>query len=466
MKIKFLAVMSLVISFVGCSARQSITNVTLEELNQMAPEEASKTIKHLLRSKDEDNYKVLLNYYKMLGDSIAQERLIEQVIKRKPNSELAIQSRVKRIWLLDNDEERESAFENLRLNHPNYNFSKEYFKLAINFMFNDNISKALEYGDKIDKSDHLRYFFVNRIVTKISNTNSQINKIDFLKREIDNIENHYSGSKKQQVLKESKLNLVNALEESDNITEALQSLEDLYFSLEGDENSSLQSVYGIMLAKCNEYEKAMPILENVVVDGLATDEVKKYLKLSYEALGRLDYESYKLTLMNKLFNKTHVEIIEKIVNKPCPKFTLADTEGKMVKLDDFKGKTVVLDFWATWCGPCKASFPAMKEVVEKYRENENVKFLFVHTFEKDENPLKLAKNYLEENNYNFELYMDYKNVESKTNEAAKVLGIQAIPTKIIIDPQGNIRFVVTGGSIATDKVVSELSVIIDYITAG
>src|SRR5262245_47771256 len=54
--------------------------------------------------------------------------------------------------------------------------------------------------------------------------------------------------------------------------------------------------------------------------------------------------------------------------KPAPDFTLPDIEGRAVSLSDHKGKVVLVDFWATWCGPCRKELPAFQELQDQYRE--------------------------------------------------------------------------------------------------
>jgi thiol-disulfide isomerase/thioredoxin len=62
-----------------------------------------------------------------------------------------------------------------------------------------------------------------------------------------------------------------------------------------------------------------------------------------------------------------------------------------------KGKTVVVDFWATGCGPCKASFPGMQKRVAKFKDNPDVKFVFVDTWERDGDKKKAAADFIAAN---------------------------------------------------------------------
>lgn len=116
-------------------------------------------------------------------------------------------------------------------------------------------------------------------------------------------------------------------------------------------------------------------------------------------------------------------------------FALKNLDGKEVKLSDYKGKVVVLDFWATWCGPCKASFPKMQDLVTQYKDKD-VAFLFINTWEnkKEDEVLKNVTNYITEKKYDFNVVFDSK------SEVVANYKIEGIPTSILIGKDGNILF--------------------------
>jgi thiol-disulfide isomerase/thioredoxin len=152
-----------------------------------------------------------------------------------------------------------------------------------------------------------------------------------------------------------------------------------------------------------------------------------------------------------------IRLSEQQREDPAPEFSLEDLEGNQVSLASLKGKTFVLDFWATWCGPCIGSFPGMKRVVEKYRDDSAVEFLFVNTWQREENKKKIAQDFITKNGYPFHVLMD---AEDKVVEAFEVRGI---PTKFIVDKNGNIRFTKIGYGGKDEKMIKELDVMIAMV---
>jgi len=130
--------------------------------------------------------------------------------------------------------------------------------------------------------------------------------------------------------------------------------------------------------------------------------------------------------------------------EPAPNFTLQDLEGNSVSLKDLKGKVVVLDFWATWCAPCIESFPAMQMAVDKYKDDPEVEFLFINTWEQKEEPEEMVQQLMTRRRFNFRVLIDEKDPVSKRNPVVESYDVIGIPTKFIIDAQGNIRNRVIG----------------------
>jgi thiol-disulfide isomerase/thioredoxin len=118
-------------------------------------------------------------------------------------------------------------------------------------------------------------------------------------------------------------------------------------------------------------------------------------------------------------------------------FTLANLDGAYVRLSDLNGKVVVLDFWATWCGPCIGSFPRMQELVNQF-QNDSVEFLFINSWERQEPDKTREKviKFLEDNGYNFNVLFDFN------DEVISRYKVQGIPSRFLIDRNGNLRAII------------------------
>ncbi|RLJ75044.1 TlpA family protein disulfide reductase [Pedobacter alluvionis] len=161
------------------------------------------------------------------------------------------------------------------------------------------------------------------------------------------------------------------------------------------------------------------------------------------------------TAVNKA-DSLHNKLLSEIIAVPAPNFTLKDLDGNVVSLKDLKGKVIVLDFWSTWCVPCKKSFPAMQLAVNAYKNDPSVKFLFIHTWETSKTPVEDVKKYIAKSDFNFQVLMDLKN-EAGRNAAVEDYGVSAIPAKFVIDKTGKIIFKLTGFTGTDADALEEIS---------
>ena len=114
----------------------------------------------------------------------------------------------------------------------------------------------------------------------------------------------------------------------------------------------------------------------------------------------------------------------------APDFTVLDADGQEVRLSDMQGTPVVLNFWASWCPPCKSEMPDFEEASKTYEGK--VAFMMVNLTDGGRETVDTAKAYIEEQGYTFPVYFDTQ------QEAAAGYGVVSIPTTYFIDAQGGV----------------------------
>ena len=137
------------------------------------------------------------------------------------------------------------------------------------------------------------------------------------------------------------------------------------------------------------------------------------------------------------------------VGKRAPDFQLPDLEGQSVSLSEFQGKPVLLNFWATWCGPCRQEMPHIQGIFEEKSDTDLI-ILAVDIGEE----LSTVNNFLQNGNFSFTVLLDTK------QEISLKYNIRAIPTTFFIDKDGIIQEIKVGAFSNTAEIEGLLSNII------
>jgi peroxiredoxin len=134
---------------------------------------------------------------------------------------------------------------------------------------------------------------------------------------------------------------------------------------------------------------------------------------------------------------------------PSPSFSLADNEGKTVQLEDYRGKVVLLDFWATWCHGCKQEIPWFAEFSKTYKE----KGLAVIGVSLDEEGWKILRPFLADNPIPYTILLG-------DESTAKRFAIEAMPDTFLIDKHGKVAAAYRGDLVDRQDVESNLKALV------
>ena len=183
---------------------------------------------------------------------------------------------------------------------------------------------------------------------------------------------------------------------------------------------------------------------------------------SFDALAKEKADAFERRLAaahTAMVAEIRTKVLKSRIDQASFDFTLNDLSGTPVHLTDLKGKVVVVDFWATWCGPCRSSFPFLKKVYERYRENPDVVILAVDCWERQKDlasTIENAKKFVADNKYAWTVLIDAK------NEVVEQYGVEGIPTKFILGKNGRVAFKEVGfnGPEMVEQMVQQIEILL------
>ncbi|OOV19146.1 TlpA disulfide reductase family protein [Flavobacterium sp. LM4] len=230
------------------------------------------------------------------------------------------------------------------------------------------------------------------------------------------------------------------------------------------EKASINDIHVRALEALNK--PIIEVLKNAARANTLSEGATAKLKEAYLKDGKkeADFSGY-LEQLKKESNSDENITLMNPVPAPAIKVQTADGKTKQLALDS--GKIIVIDFWATWCGPCKQAFPAMQQLVNNFKQDKQVEIYFISTQETKEGYKKEALAYLKSKGLKLDTYFDLvkkgggTNNESFSNYAA-IFKSSGIPRKVVIK-NGQIRFTSEGYSGNPGQLIDELTNVINTL---
>jgi len=409
------------------------------ELEAMAKESAG----------DDEALAAISSWYRRVGQNEKSQALQDQLIAKNPAGDIARQVRLQKIsQTRDREERAKLAIEYLR-DFPDLEANRKVsiINLLINLQKFDKAEELLAtlQPPNGDLLNNLAWTYIEQMINVPRGVELAKQGVEALRQPNPGAKPSFMSPKQWE---QQRLTILGytldtyafGLFKLGRYQEAQAAYREAYDLTKGSQAEINERLVECYLQN-GEYATAVEVAQACIEKSKYNDKLLEHGKEAFVKQGKKAEEFDQLVAAAKEAGaaKANAELLAKRVNKPAIDFEVKNLQGEVVKLAQLKGKVVVLDFWATWCGPCKQAFPYVQKIYEKYKDNPDVVILAVNTWENESGFARqqVVKKFLEENKYTFPVVYD----ESGVVEKYKVEGI---PTQFFIDRKGVIQFTASG----------------------
>lgn len=422
----------------------------------------------------EDDYSDLITIYNVKKDEAALDSITPIIVAKYPKGNQAQRAYYQKMYEAKTLEDKEAiaaefeAAGGVASNYGNYMYSA----LAQAELAEGNIEKFKEAAEKMSAASNKASLYNNvawnmaekgenlELAEELSKTS-----LELVDEQKSDKPNYYTAKQYEKSLASTKAMYSDTygliLFKQGKVKEAIAAQE---VAVADRATADVTERYLQFLTADEQYDKVVEKATEYIKDGNGTTATKEYLKTAYTATEQEeDFENYLSGLEKIAHDNALAELKKEMLDEEAPTFNLKNLKGEEIALTDLKGKTVVLDFWATWCGPCKISFPGMQKAVTKYADNDKVEFLFIDTWESTSGEAreKGVTDFIASNAYTFNVLMDTPKEEgSREYDVVSAYEVDGIPTKFVLGPDGKIKFKAVGFDGNTDGLVEELDMMI------